>query len=75
MSNFGILRFFHTQDIPYFLISLVFPEHAFTAHISPINDICIMDGQKGNVGAFMTSGGDGLVFMWNWQNLRNQLEN
>jgi len=46
-----------------------------TAHISPINDICIMDGQKGNVGAFMTSGGDGLVFMWNWQNLRNQLEN
>jgi len=45
-----------------------------TAHISPINDICIMDGEKGNVNAFMTSGGDGLVYMWNWKNMKDQLE-
>jgi len=45
-----------------------------TAHVSPISDICVMDGCKGNVNAFVTCGGEGLVFLWQWRQLANQLQ-
>lgn len=44
-----------------------------TAHQSPICDIRITVGEKGNVQQFATCGGDGLIFLWPWDRLAGSL--
>jgi actin related protein 2/3 complex subunit 1A/1B len=44
-----------------------------TVHSAPISALCIESGNNGAVRSFVTSGGEGLVHLWNWQSLCNSL--
>merc|ERR1712110_245736 len=44
-----------------------------TCHSAPINGFKSTDGVRGGINSFATFGGDGLVFLWPWNNLKTNL--
>jgi len=64
------MRSFQNMD----LRSTANSQEVSTAHVSPISDIAITDGAKGQVASFATSGGDGLIHLWAWGKLGRELQ-
>jgi len=46
-----------------------------TCHTAPIHGLRASDGEKGALKSFVTFGGDGLMFLWPWNNLKSTLTN
>jgi len=44
-----------------------------TVHSAPISSMRISQGQEGAIREFVTTGGEGLVYLWNWAQLSNNL--